>query len=112
MKLGGSHLEGELLVGERRHDVADRRLAFASNREHLVERGPRREYRNPLELHKARGFSSLFRELPVVVAHLDDPSAARRHQIVGSAKSHDVGVVAESACPQHGGGTLGDTALS
>jgi hypothetical protein len=30
-------LKDELLIDERRHDVADRRLALASNREHLVE---------------------------------------------------------------------------
>jgi hypothetical protein len=37
MQLGGSHLGDGLLVDERRHDVADGRLALASNREHLVE---------------------------------------------------------------------------
>ena len=55
---------------------------------------------------KLAASAHLFRQLPVALAHLDDPSAASRHQIVGRPESHNVGVVVESARPQYGGGPL------
>ena len=77
-----------------------------------IKRGPWRD-REPARIcTKLAASAHLFRELPVLVAHLDDPSSASRHQIVGRPESHDVGVVIESPRAQHGGGTLGDAALS
>ncbi|MDT5237477.1 MAG: hypothetical protein QOD36_364 [Mycobacterium sp.] len=35
--LGTSHVGGELRVGQRFQDVSDHRLAFAPDREHLIE---------------------------------------------------------------------------